>query len=255
MTGSEFLGQPVAWARTGDAEIPYRAERAGRVLTVLVGDFPAEAMYTLLVDGAAVADFDDWPTGWVRPPEPDDLPTARTNAEARLFLQLQPCPRCGERRSRFRSSVGTVGDVLVSRYTGECPRCGRQRVHQFGLPAEIDAPPAGSVRFGGDEPSQLLDPGVWLRYSDTAARQVRADGEDEQAVRVARHTLATAIAAIDEVLKFVPPGADSVPASAFTSPDGRAVYDDEPRRFTRLRLAAVRDHYAERLAGFPRVTE
>ncbi|GAA5067137.1 hypothetical protein [Nocardia callitridis] len=272
MTESEFLRQRIVWASTGDAQTPYLAESAGRVLTVRIGDFPEESLYTLLVDGAAVAEFDDWPSVWVRPTGDaanatdtgaeassqdgasgaESLPFARTNAEARLFLELQPCPHCGERRCEFRSAVVSVGDVLASRYTGVCPRCGRERVYQFRLPDEILPPPADSVRFGGEDPSQLLDPGVWLWYSDTAAGQVPADlfGLDAQSARTARHTLATALAALDEVLKFIPAGQDSVPAAAFTSLDGKAIYDNEPGRFTRLRLTAIRDYYAERLANW-----
>ncbi|MFI9506339.1 hypothetical protein [Nocardia sp. NPDC052566] len=182
---------------------------------------------------------------------PITLPLARTNAEAHLFLDLQPCPNCGETRCRFKSSVVYVDDVLASRYTGTCARCGTERVYEFRLPDEIP-PPAASVRFGADEPSQLIDPGVWLWYSEVAAKQVPMDhaGLDEQARRTARHALATALAALEEVLKFIPPGAESVPPEAFTSLDGRAVYESEPGRFSRLRLTAVRDYYAERSGGW-----
>lgn len=183
---------------------------------------------------------------------PITLPLARTNAEAHLFLELQPCPNCGETRCRFKSSVVYVDDVLASRYTGTCAKCGQQRVYEFRVPEQILPPPVGAVRFGGDEPSQLIDPGVWLWYSEIAAKQVPADTSelDEQSRRSARHALATALAAIEEVLKFVPAGADSVPPSAFTSLDGRAVYESEPGRFTRARLGAIRDYYAEHLAGW-----
>lgn len=180
------------------------------------------------------------------------LPLARTNAEAHLFLELQPCPQCGETRCQFRSSVVYVGDVLASRYTGACPRCGNQRGYEFRLPDDVLPPPADSVRFGGPDPSRLIDPGVWLWYSEVAAGQVATDrsGLDGQAERTARHALATALAAIEEVLKFIPPDASSVPVAAFTSIDGRSVYDREPGRFTRDRLTAVRDYYAERLTAW-----
>lgn len=180
------------------------------------------------------------------------LPLARTNAEAHLFLELQPCPHCGANHRTFRSSVVYVGDVLASRYTGTCPRCGNERSYEFRLPDEVLPPPADSVRFGGPEPSQLIDPGVWLWYSDVAAGQVPIDagGLDEAARRTARHALATALAAIEEVLKFIPPNTSSVPAAAFSSIDGRSMYDREPGRFTRDRLTAIRDYYAERVTAW-----
>jgi hypothetical protein len=143
-----------------------------------------------------------------------------------------------------------VDDVLASRYTGVCPSCGAERVYQFRIPEEVRLPAADSVRFGGNEPSELLDPGVWLWYSEVAAKQVPAapSGPDAESRRSARHALATALAAIEEVLKFVSPEMDHVPAEAFTSLSGRAIYDGEPGRFSRIRLSAIRDYYAEQLA-------
>ncbi|MRH88621.1 hypothetical protein GFY24_14410 [Nocardia sp. SYP-A9097] len=180
-----------------------------------------------------------------------ELPLARTNAEARLYLSLQPCESCGESRCTFRSAVITVEGALASRYTGECPSCSARRVYEFRLPAEVLPPPAGSVRFGEASPSELLDPGTWLWYSDVCIRQVPSTTAtlDDRALKAARHTLATAIAAIDEVLKFIPDTEDRVPLSALTSADGLALYDREPGRFTRPRLEAVRDYYTATLAG------
>ncbi|WP_228823322.1 hypothetical protein [Nocardia blacklockiae] len=181
---------------------------------------------------------------------PHTLPLARTNAEARLFLQLQPCPRCGSDRCAFRSTVVTVDGQLASRYSGECAGCGERRVYEFRVPEEVLPPPAGSVRFGADDPSELLDPGVWLWYADICARQIPLDGTelDDRARQAGRHAAATALAAVEEVLKFFPPGEDRLPASAFVSADGQAMYAREPGRFTRWRLEAVRDSYAETLA-------
>lgn len=183
---------------------------------------------------------------------PAALPLARTNAEAHLYMSLQPCAACGETRCQYRSSVVRVAGVLASRYTGICPRCGAQRRYEFRLPEEILQPPADGVRFGGPEPSEILDPGEWLAYADDMARRVPADrshlaGEE---ARAARHALASAVAALDEVLKFVPDGADEVPAVAFWSGTGRAVRDREPGRFRGARLRAVRDSYAGTLHGW-----
>lgn len=54
----------LAWHLTGDGEFPYRAEIQGCVHTIRVNDFPAEPLYTLLVEGEPVADLEDWPTNW-----------------------------------------------------------------------------------------------------------------------------------------------------------------------------------------------
>jgi hypothetical protein len=63
---------------------------------------------------------------------------------------------------------------------------------------------------------------------------------DRQQIRL---ELRTAAAAVGEAAKFVPPGADTVPADAVWSPRGRAVYDDEPGRFRLSRLQVVQRTY------------
>ncbi|MFI5910513.1 hypothetical protein [Dactylosporangium sp. NPDC051541] len=63
----------IAWEHSGDGEFPYHAEVDGRTLTVRVNDFPAEPLYTLIVDGSVLADLDDWPRSWRRPPVPQHL--------------------------------------------------------------------------------------------------------------------------------------------------------------------------------------
>jgi hypothetical protein len=57
----------LVWEHTGDGEMPFRTNVGERVLTIRVNDFPAEPIYSLLVDGEQVEDLDDWPGTWVRP--------------------------------------------------------------------------------------------------------------------------------------------------------------------------------------------
>lgn len=57
----------IAWRRTGRGEFPYDAVVDGQTWLIQVGDFPAEALYTLLIDGQPVAEYDDWPADWLRP--------------------------------------------------------------------------------------------------------------------------------------------------------------------------------------------
>jgi hypothetical protein len=173
------------------------------------------------------------------------LKLARTNAEAHLFMDQRPCA-CGECRFARASTVVTVDDALASRYTGACARCGAARRFEFRLPDQIMPPPSTGVVFGGPEPSELLDPGEWLSVADDYARSVPVDTRlDGDALRAARHRLAVAIAALDEVKKFVPPFAVEVPPSAFTTPLGRAIWDKEPGRFRVPRLDAARGAYLE----------
>lgn len=62
-----YLSSKIIWTKTSDAEYPYSAHREGEKLVVRLNDFPAEAMYTLLVSDSALCDFDDWPKSWSRP--------------------------------------------------------------------------------------------------------------------------------------------------------------------------------------------
>ena len=57
----------VAWTKTGDVHHPYEAQLDGHHWLVQLGDFPAEPLYRLLVDGEAIGSFDTWPDSWTRP--------------------------------------------------------------------------------------------------------------------------------------------------------------------------------------------
>ena len=61
-----LLATPIAWEPTGDGEHAYRARADGRTWTIRVNDFPADPLYTLLVDGEAQADLEDWPAAWTK---------------------------------------------------------------------------------------------------------------------------------------------------------------------------------------------
>lgn len=189
-----------------------------------------------------------------------DPPLARTSLEAHLYMDLRPCP-CGEAGFDRSSSVIVLDDGdLASRYTGSCARCGTAREFVFRLPPAPAGPPederedgtGDGIRYGGPEPSQLLDAGEWLWVADRYARAVPADPHRlrDPDRRRARARLAGAVAALDEVLKFVPPAGAQVPATAFWSALGGSVHTREPGRFRVLRLAAVQDAYRASLRRF-----
>jgi len=66
MESTQALARALSWERTGDAEVPWRVEVDGTAWRIRVNDFPAEALYSLLIDDAEVLDFDDWPDAWAR---------------------------------------------------------------------------------------------------------------------------------------------------------------------------------------------
>lgn len=183
------------------------------------------------------------------------LPLARTSAEAHVYMELQPCPACGEREFTPPSAVIEAEGDLASRYAGPCPRCDTRREFVFRLPQEVILPDEDNPTFGDADPSELLDPGQWLWLADVFSSGVPAHPTDDLTApdrRQIRHDLLTAAAAIDEVLKFLPSGGDAVPRTALWSETGHRVYEKEPGRFHRRRLEVVRRTYrdiAERFAG------
>lgn len=85
-----------------------------------------------------------------------------------------------------------------------------------------------------------------MAASERAARQVQVDRATDQKMS-AKAFLARAIAYLDEVVKWIPVGADEVPASAFFTSEGLRIYREDPGRFRRERLLAVLAAYRELL--------
>ncbi|MFC7480525.1 hypothetical protein ACFQX7_11380 [Luedemannella flava] len=177
-------------------------------------------------------------------------PSARTRDEAHLFLDLHGCDDCGATEVAWRSALAEVDGTVTRRYFGACGDCGRDREAYFALPERPVTPaPGAPVTFGGDEPSLLLDPGDWLLVADICAQSASSVGDasdgDELAER--RESLTIALAAMDEVLKFVPAGETAVPDAAFFTERGRTVHRRDPGRFAVNRLRTVRDAYLSAL--------
>jgi len=162
---------------------------------------------------------------------------ARSMAECHLYMDLHPCPHCGEPEFRWsRHEAGIRDGQHTSSYEGECPTCRSARRFDFVVLDYDLAPPA----LGGPEPSQIIDPAEFVEAGDLAARYalVRA-GADPDEVAEAYDAAVDAVVAVEEALKFIPAGATRVPEAAFTSSAGRAALAAEPGRFDRAHLEAV----------------
>lgn len=64
---SNYLVENITWKRTTDPNYPFAAEFEGEKCVIRLNDFPDEYLYTLLVNGEEVIDFDDWSAKWTRP--------------------------------------------------------------------------------------------------------------------------------------------------------------------------------------------
>jgi hypothetical protein len=169
-----------------------------------------------------------------------------------LYMQLHPCEQCGSRDAEWSNALTSDEGEPARRYWTDCPGCGTRREFVFRLPERpLLPPPHGPIVLGGDEPSQLLDAGEWLWLADLCARAavpVRVeDGGRPQFDDAGRESLELAVAAMNEVLKFIPEDGESVPPTGFWTDRGREVRQSEPGRFRRERLEIVRDTYRDAL--------
>jgi hypothetical protein len=159
---------------------------------------------------------------------------ARAMAECHMYMDLHPCERC--REPDFPWNVHEAAErngQRISIYRGTCPGCGTQRSFEFVVLDPNLPPPV----LGGSEPSTIIDPGEFYEVGEWAARAMRLppDASPGQ-VADAYDAALDATATIEEILKFVPPGAHAVPEEAFTSSRGRAARAADPSRFERARL-------------------
>jgi hypothetical protein len=107
--------------------------------------------------------------------------------------------------------------------------------------------PQHSDRYGGPDPSQIIDAGEWRLIS--LAYMGKLDSVQDRPAQL-RGVYEVALAAYQEMLKFIPPGQQEMPDSAFFNPRGRQVRATEPRQsFTRsfleLMIHGLRRNLAE----------
>ncbi|MFH9550676.1 hypothetical protein [Streptomyces sp. NPDC017435] len=156
---------------------------------------------------------------------------ARSSLEAHLYMDLHPC-ECGSSDFDRRHRLEQRGDDIVAVYEGACRACGRNRNFTFLMADEIPPPPPA---FGGPAPSEIIDPGefaaVAADVSGRAGLELLNSPESEHHRQ--RGAMAYAVAAIEEIQKFIPAGQDAVPESAFTSEAGRVRYQKDPGKFRR----------------------
>ncbi|NUT32506.1 MAG: hypothetical protein HOV79_05465 [Hamadaea sp.] len=184
------------------------------------------------------------------------LPLARSTWECHAFFGLSRCPNCGGGGLEMTEHVlrrTPAGDV--SDYTTACRRC--DQTLRFSFRRADDEPPFPA--FGGEQPSELLDAGQYLELAEEAAGDVPDDPADIRPVEPDDLTLedafeeiAIAVAALEETLKFIPPGEFTVARDALWTEESRDRFDRDPETFQRRRLIAVLGGYREIYAAYAR---
>lgn len=172
--------------------------------------------------------------------------TARSIEEAHIYLDLHVCEACGEPRFEPQHWLEDRDGQFVAVYEGACPACGAPRRTEFALPEEQVPPPA----IGDERPSVIIDPGEFFWISDRAASKVPGDVSrlSDRELIEARVRMQSAVAALEEVIKFLPPDAERVPAAAFVSEAGVALNTAQPNRFERDALENRLSSYRAGLA-------
>jgi len=180
----------------------------------------------------------------------DPIPVARSTWECQMFFGLAVCPQCGETGlDPVELNVGQVWE-----YATTCPNCEHRQQFAFAV-ARLGPPPFPA--FGGAEPSQLIDAGQFLVLAEEAADDVPADpadlSSDDLMPEEALEELSVAVAAIEEVLKFIPADADRVPREALWTVEGLARFDADPVAFDRRQLIAMLGAVKLSLAAYSRL--
>ncbi len=65
-----WLKEEIVWEKSSDPEYPFIADFNGEKCAIRLNDFPAEKLYTLMVNEKEIADFDDWPEQWSQVKQP-----------------------------------------------------------------------------------------------------------------------------------------------------------------------------------------
>jgi len=178
-------------------------------------------------------------------------PRARTAIEASFYTTLHPCA-CGSGGSETsRRAVIQLDDGVGIEYSGTCRSCRRHRRFVFRGPEEDDMLSSGVPCFGTGT-SDLLDAGEWLWIAELVVGAGPVVDHVQQGEQAA---IAIAVAAVEEALKFIPPGQHTVPDDALWSQRSRLVRVADPGQFSRDRLVSLRDTYRERPTGTGRSSQ
>jgi hypothetical protein len=178
----------------------------------------------------------------------------RSHNEAMLFVLLRDCDACGALVRDITDELRVEDASLLSEYTTVCRVCGNIDSYVFRLPEHDPQTGRGGVIYGGDDPSTVIDAGEWLDAAEQIASggPAEPDGLTPPAREAAAWAMTGAAAAVREVLKFIPPGADRVPPAAVWTERGQERFARDPVRMRRAGLEVLETMYresAERLAG------
>ncbi len=182
-------------------------------------------------------------------------PVARTIREAYLYLEatLPGQEIIDFDRDARLERAGDNGYVL--RFDGTLD--GRRVRSEVAIPQDDEATDEIGVRSYGPGRSTLLDAGQWFLVEVARVNFVVAElgalgsapASDAQFTAIVQAWEAAA-GAVDEIAKFLPEDAATVPAEAFWTEAGRRAQQNQPDVFGRERLVAAGQRYRQEITDF-----
>lgn len=168
---------------------------------------------------------------------------ARSHNEAMLYVVLRACRTCGERARDITDEIDVRDGAVHTEYAAVCRRCGDTHRYVFRLPERDPQAGVDEVVYGGSEPSKIIDAGEWLGVADRLAAGGFGPAGPQPSDRGNRALALAAAAAVDEVLKFIPVGADRVPLNATWTDEGKEQFARDPGRMRRARMEVLAGVY------------
>ena len=115
------LAEVAVWRQTGDPYVPWEAEVEGQFWLVGLNDFPDELMYTLLIDGKEIGDFNDWPQAWDRGEPKPAIEKREVAMTVRVPPKIKPAAllkryQNGEQEAVWRDLVALGPEVRNTPY-------------------------------------------------------------------------------------------------------------------------------------------
>ena len=170
---------------------------------------------------------------------------ARTYAEAREYVRLRGAGCAGHGFLVRDGDQYPDDEDWIITLVAACEQDDAERTYEFAVDPPV--PADGGWSFGPGR-SRLLDPGDWALVAhnlDESIGQVLAGPPVPESVTLALDLLARAAGAVAEVAKFIPAGADAVPAGAFGTAWGQTAHARRPEVFTVAGLRQRTEEYRE----------
>lgn len=184
---------------------------------------------------------------------PPHIGSARSSLEVTYLLRFRGCPQCHERdlgSPRYLSYIASGTLEPTGRFDVTCPKCGHQRSVRYRELRE--SPLAGPGDMGGPDPSQIISPHEFAtelaRCSRELGARTRADVPLLLQLRAIPFVWSPHLngqTCAEELAKFLPEGAERIPADRFVTDEARAYLAAHPEQFTRAYIESCVKHYTE----------